>query len=388
MTADQLLEMVRVALSKGWDEEGAKTLFSNYIYKVFNVIDVTKNKSIGKYEFTKGIQSITKLSEHECHIVFSKFDINKSGTIDFSEFMSKMLYVMNNTRYDGVKAVFKKVDINNSGVITLDDFVKTNNTIYRGEYFMKHVMGEYNTDNRITFDEFITYYNDLSLIYKTDKEFIDHVNNSWIIPMPYVVPTVQAVSPILHSCCCGCLSCSPVKSLLEQVKVAFNKQWVKDGPDVCYTDSVHNTFNKLDSGKFGFILKADFIKGVQSITKLSEEECLSVFKIFDTNNSQRLDFTEFMKTVSIQMNKMRYNTVKDLFDQIDVNKSGTITVADFMKTNKIEPRGAYFMSRIIGKYNTDNVITFTEFINYYSDLSLVITDDNKFIEYIKSKWIV
>jgi len=385
MTADQLLEMVRVALSKGWDEEGAKTLFSNYIYKVFNIIDVTKNKSIGKYEFTKGIQSITKLSERECLTVFSKFDINKTGTIDFSEFMSKMLYVMNNTRYDGVKAVFKKVDINNSGVIALDDFVKTNNTIYRGEYFMEHVMGEYNTDNRITYDEFITYYNDLSLIYETDKEFIDHVNNSWIIPTPSPnTPTPSSDAPTpSHDC-----SSTPVKSLLEQVKVAFNKQWVKDGPDVCYTDSVHKTFDKLDSGNFGFILKADFIKGVQSITKLSEEECLSIFKLFDTNNSQSLDFAEFIKTISIQMNKMRYNAVKGLFDKIDVDKSGTITVADFMKTNKIEPRGAYFMSRIIGKYNTDNVITYKEFINYYSDLSLVITNDSVFIEYINSKWIV
>ena len=87
------------------------------------------------------------------------------------------------------------------------------------------------------------------------------------------------------------------------------------------------------------------------------------------------------------MKPKRYNAVKKIFDRIDIDKTGTITVMDFVK-NKFNNRGAWFMTHVIGNYNAadKNVITFSEFINYYSDLSLSFDNDDLFITNLEDCW--
>ena len=174
---------------------------------------------------------------------------------------------------------------------------------------------------------------------------------------------------------------------LEELKVALNKKWNLDVPGTTYTDSVFNAFNYIDKNISKTISLKEFIRTVIFITRFSTTSCEHVFNLFDKNHDGSIDFNEFMSKLHTQMNPKRYNAVKKIFDRVDIDNTGTITVMDFVK-NKHNNKGTWFMTHVIGDYNVDNknVITFSEFINYYSDLSLSFDNDDLFIADLEKCW--
>jgi len=179
-----------------------------------------------------------------------------------------------------------------------------------------------------------------------------------------------------------------VFSQIAEIKMVFNERWATDGAKIVYTDSVHNTFNSFGLNHPKYLSFPEFAKGIQSVKKLSDEECMSIFLVFDKDANGKIEFKEFMSKMIIQMNPERYSKVKAFFDRIDIDKTGTITVMDFIK-NKHNIRGAWFMTHIIGEYNdaNKNVITFGEFINFYSDLSMFYKGDEEFFKMLDDAWV-
>lgn len=178
-----------------------------------------------------------------------------------------------------------------------------------------------------------------------------------------------------------------ILSKLEELKVVLNKLWALDGPDITYTDSVYNTFKAAGGNLSKTLSLEECVNAVGMITDFTENECKCIFNLFDKNHDGSVDFNEFMSKLHTQMKPKRYNAVKKMFDRVDIDNTGTITVMDFVK-NKHNNRGDWFMTHVISDYNVDNknVITFSEFINYYSDLSLFVDNDDLFIADLEECW--
>jgi Ca2+-binding EF-hand superfamily protein len=191
--------------------------------------------------------------------------------------------------------------------------------------------------------------------------------------------------------------------LLTRFKQELNKQWAQDGHETSYTESVHKTFWKIDTSSQSRnakktaataastakeITSHEFYIGMRNVlSDVTVADSEGVFKLFDTNKTGSIDFNEFMSKIQVQMNKTRYNAVRRVFDKADVNKSNVITVSDFVKFRH-NNRGAWFMTHVIGNYNADdeNKLTYSEFINYYSDLSMSYPDDDAFIQKVSDDW--
>jgi Ca2+-binding EF-hand superfamily protein len=92
--------------------------------------------------------------------------------------------------------------------------------------------------------------------------------------------------------------------------------------------------------------------------------------------------------------------VAKAFAMMDKNGSGTITVEDVISIYDVSKNPDFIEKRltkeqILGNFinsfegpraNRDGVITFAEFIEYYTDLSMSIPTDDYFVGMMESTW--
>ena len=89
---------------------------------VFRKLDIDYSKRICFEELKIGVKNFgIILSDSYLLELFTALDINKSGEIDFSEFMRKLRPPMTKMRVDVVDEAFEKLDVNCNGAIEMDD---------------------------------------------------------------------------------------------------------------------------------------------------------------------------------------------------------------------------------------------------------------------------
>lgn len=85
-------------------------------------MDDNNSKSLDKYEFTKAMTDyMLGFTEGEIQKLFSYFDFDKSGTIEFDEFVRAIRGPMNQNRKKFVAQAFKKMDKDGNGWIDIND---------------------------------------------------------------------------------------------------------------------------------------------------------------------------------------------------------------------------------------------------------------------------
>lgn len=85
-------------------------------------MDDNNSKSLDKYEFTKAMTDyMLGFTEGEIQKLFAYFDFDRSGLIEFDEFVRAIRGPMNANRKKFVAQAFKKLDKDGSGWIDLSD---------------------------------------------------------------------------------------------------------------------------------------------------------------------------------------------------------------------------------------------------------------------------
>ena len=60
----------------------------------------------------------------------------------------------------------------------------------------------------------------------------------------------------------------------------------------------------------------------------NDEDVKCLFKQFDTTNNGQIDLNEFLKQLRPSMNERRQKAALNLFNSMDVNKDGKLTMLD------------------------------------------------------------
>ena len=177
---------------------GSTSLIS--LLKQFKANDVNNIKELELYEFSKSFQEFeTELNNEEIASLFNYFDKEKTGVINYVNFINAIRGPMSPKRISIIKEAFKKLDIDKSGQVEISEVImqfnaKNNKDIKSGKKTEEEAYTEFvdtfqmNHDNRVgrrnkrvTYDEFQDYYNFVSMGIEDDSYFVQMIQNSWKI---------------------------------------------------------------------------------------------------------------------------------------------------------------------------------------------------------------
>jgi hypothetical protein len=130
--------------------------------------------------------------------LFNIFDRDRSGRIDYDEFLRGVRGEMNGFRRAIAERAFKIMDRDKSGVLNIDDIKGVYNgkhhpDVKAGKKTEDEVLGEFldtfethyalshenSRDRQISLDEWIEYYNNVSMSIDEDKYFEVMMNSAW-----------------------------------------------------------------------------------------------------------------------------------------------------------------------------------------------------------------
>ncbi|XP_005110446.1 calcyphosin-like protein isoform X2 [Aplysia californica] len=161
--------------------------------RTFKIMDDDESRSLDRKEFAKGIHDygITEIEKETIDELFSIFDKDGSGSIDFDEFLVKLRPAMSQNRKNLIYQAFKKLDKTGDGVVTIEDL----KGVYSASKHPKYLSGEWtedqvlrqfldsfdsqDKDGKITQEEFENYYVGVSASVDSDAYFDLMMRNAW-----------------------------------------------------------------------------------------------------------------------------------------------------------------------------------------------------------------
>ena len=440
-----ILEKIRKKLSA----RGVRGITS--IAKNFRLIDEDNSQTIDYNEFKKASKDFRfDLTENEIQIAFSLFDKNKNGVIDYDEFIRIIRGEMNENRKKIVEEIFNKLDINHLNAIEKEELIskfnaKNHPDVLNGKKTEDEILLEFietfeNTynylcgtenDGKVTLEEFMEYYENVSLSIDNDDYFEMLINNTWGFNNEnnYVNNNNKGWSN---------KNDNNDNNLQSNYKRRFgdnNKRNNNNINTINEKNFVQNEFypnenNILDifrneirkKGAKGIIDLAkqfklfdenknktldykQFSKAIKDLKiDFNENEIQELFSIFDINNSNTIDYEEFLRQLRGEMNEKRKEIVLKAFDKLDLDKSGKIELNEIkslynVKNHKDVLSGkkteedlynefieTFEMHHNLKKGFKEKRVSKEEFLEYYNNISMSIDDDDLFINLISNAW--
>ena len=169
------------------------------------LIDENSDKRISFTEFEKMFKRYRfNLTQNGINNLFNYFDKDKSGFIDYSEFLNGIVGELSDFRKNVLKQVFQKLDKEEKGCITVKQLREAydprgNPLVRQGKRSAEEILGDFidileyhfsllnekNEENeevndiKIDFDEFCEFYKTISISVEEDKYFEIMVMSEW-----------------------------------------------------------------------------------------------------------------------------------------------------------------------------------------------------------------
>jgi len=165
------------------------------LQRSFRLMDEDDSGSLDMNEFKRALKNINVLlSEKQTKDLFSFFDQDDSGSITYNEFLVGVRGDMSPSRLSLVSMAFNVLDKDGSGVIEPADLVSSYDTSKHPDVIAKRktreqvlkdfldtfdVGGE--VDGKVTRQEFVNYYSNISASVDNDEYFELMIRNAWHI---------------------------------------------------------------------------------------------------------------------------------------------------------------------------------------------------------------
>ena len=86
------------------------------IGRVFRILDDNRNRQLDANELMWGLKDFDiHLSEEQVQVLIAHFDRDKSGSVNFDEFLVALRGDLNESRISWIKKAYAKLDINGDG---------------------------------------------------------------------------------------------------------------------------------------------------------------------------------------------------------------------------------------------------------------------------------
>ena len=458
-----LIEIIIMRLRNKLSKEGIANLIS--IETGFRNIDTENEQELDFSTFKVACEKFNfELTEDECKELFLAFTKEETTKVNYDEFIRILRGELIEKRKNLVENVFKSIDKENKGGLSVDELIQLYNPkgsyeflhnkeneenakkIFENTFKENHIYlnGEDGVDKLVDIDEFIDYYESVSLMILEDDTFKEVMLKSWgLMPLdeqikkeePVVKKEEKEETPKKEK--------TPKKeempeekpekpenteSVTEEVRPSvenaeeriekekeFRKKLLKEQNIDIFRETlaakgittVINFLNQLrqyDRKGDKLLSFSDFFDILNNINlHMREKDAKLVFS--DFSDGSKMDYSKFLSAlVDNSLNDRRNNIVKEAFKRIDVENCGVVNLTEvkslFNSKNSPLVREGYvteedFYNNFMETFQTHHNIfrsakikkvNFEEFLDYYKYFSITIDDDYLFEETLIYCW--
>ena len=159
-------------------------------------------------------------------------------------------------------------------------------------------------------------------------------------------------------------------------------------------------FKIMDDNGSKTLSMSEFKKAMKECDlELTPAEVDAVFKFFDKDGSQDIDFEEFLQGVRGPMSPARLRIIKLAFNMLDTDRSGILEPSELMdkydtsmhpdviagKKTRTQVLREFLETFEVGE-EVDGKVTYQEFENYYANISVSIDNDQYFELMMRNAW--
>ena len=464
-----LLDLLRAKIK----QRGASGMFG--LQRLFKIMDDDGSKSLNKFEFTKAMREYRlDIPQEDLLAMFQAFDRSGDGAVDYDEFIRVVRGPMNEARQTVVTQAFKKLDRDGSGSLDLRDVkgrLCSPNTlpgtynatrhpdVVSGKRTEDDILREFlstfeahhssiqqkQPDSRVTLEEFLEYYNNISSSIDNDDYFTTMINNTWkLVEAPSYVgkpawsaeyaprPTATATPSVRSRAAPPPSDTASVYSEDSKYSEASHPPGAVPVPRPKYQTILLERFrNKLlargsrgiiglkrqfkvmDLDGSGQLCPEEFAKAVQDLRlEVVPQDIKTIFRIFDRSGDGFIDCAEFLAQVVGQMSELRRDIVGKVFLKLDSYEEGAVSMATVRsqfdasrhpdaKSGKKSPEEvlAEFLEAFEAHHLVTNayhgggggaaeeaLITFPAFLEFYNFISVTIESDAQFDVLLTGTW--
>jgi len=457
-----LIEIIIMRLRNILSKKGISNLIS--IETGFRNIDTENEQELDFSTFKSCCDKFNfELTDEECKELFLAFTKEETTKVNYDEFIRILRGELVEKRKNLVENVFKSLDKENRGALSVDELMEKYNPkgsyeflynkeneenskkIFEDTFKENHIYlnGEDGVDKPVDIDEFLDYYESVSLMILEDVIFKEVLLKSWgIIPLDQVLkkeepqkeetpqkeevpkkdetpkkeevpkkeeaPTKENINEEIEP------KIENAEERYEKEK-EFRKNLLKEqNIDVFRTalaakgiSSIINFLNQLrqyDRKGDKEISFPDFLEILSNISlHITEKDAKLVFSDFSENS--KMNYSKFLSAlVDNSLNERRQNIVKEAFKRVDVENCGVVNLNDvkslFNSKNSPLVKEGYvteeeFYNNFMETFQTHHNIfrsakikkvNFEEFLDYYKYFSITIEDDYLFEETLIFCW--
>ena len=391
-------------------------LEQNDLEKIFDTYGTINNEKTMNYKnFINDLISEFTNEEREKIIRYIYSTIEERGNkfnrdIDLS-FLKEV--------YNAKKNYFKKEESDNR--LEFEDCLELYNYIYKG-----------NKNELFSLEYFLEFYKCISFLIQSDEDFNKLISNEWRVPLEYLETELQEEKYNYTN--------ENNANQNDQIDYEYEKkpkltEKLKNNNYVSTQKNQNQSLLLLNDslksrGLRGILyLHLEFINSCQNLSKITFNDFLNVFEIqhinlpsqdikniFNTfiskNNKNYLDFSAFIRNYKRELNENKLSCVEQAFSNLDTNENDKVPlniikklfkadkhpdvlnglkkeeeiILEFLDCFNINYEILSLDSKINNDINSQRIIDFEIFANFYEYVSFIYPNDKEFENIVNSSW--
>ena len=442
ISVDNIIETIRNKVKR----RGIRCLIS--LENNFRALDDDNSQTIDFDAFEKTSEDFRfGISFDELQKLFTFFDKEGNGRIDYDEFIRIIRGQMSNSRKSLIEEIFSTFEPDQDGFVHIKKVTQLFNPenhpdVLTGKKSPEEVYQEFvdtfdgnhtylNGDEasygNVDIDEFCDYYDSISMMIEKDTDFENMVRGVWLDEVNNYNNQQEEKSRPLRGKKVIKQSDNPKENEYDTQNIENNQyenisekedekqKAVNEGfesfrkylqqKDAKTVLTLARQFKILDENGNKTLDFGEFCKGMKNAgLNIPEDVLQELFNDFDYDGSGMISYDEFMVKILGNLNPRREAVVRAAFNKLDLDKSGVVELNEVKsyyntKNNPQVLNGeineeqlyAHFIETFGNHHNLysgirDKRVTWKEFLDYYKFVSFNIPDDDLFEAILVAAW--
>ena len=402
---DKNIKLIK-KIKKEINNQGGSTLID--MQKTIMKFDVDNSLKIDMDEFNRIFYEFNiNLTPDEIKTVFSCFDPSRTGKIYYEDFLNIIHDPLNEFRAELVDELYNSLNKNNRGNLEIKTvFGAFNDKKVDPEFseefkdnFLSHHDFFSKGKTEVSYEEFINFFEIISINYKEDSEFEEFITNSFKLGNA----EEQKEQNVNYENEENPESREETKEFLEALEKLREILEQKGAKGVI--EFLRN-FRNVDLAKSNGVDLDEFITVIQNLIKDSDitfpvKEIQNIFNVYDINQNGIMEYKKFLDDLLKlrEMPKSRKNHIQKIFNHLDFEGKQLLDINELTSLYKKPPENdpvpdlldSFITFHNILRGNRNPLVTMNDFLRFYNYINFLIPEtkhDQLFMDFTSETWLL